>query len=342
VVRFFHGKGFRVLGIDNDKRSYFFGPIASTDWKVQHLQKEYGNYIHFNQDISDFVLGELLFKKYKGKIDLIVHCAAQPSHDWAAKEPLTDFDINATSTLKLLELTKKYNPQAIFIFTSTNKVYGDKPNHLPLIETATRWELNSTHAYADKGIDENMSIDQSLHSIFGVSKIAADLMVQEYGRYFGLSTIIFRGGCLTGPSHSGAELHGFLAYLVRCAIEKKPYTIFGYNGKQVRDNIHSADLVNAFWEVFQSPPNPGEVFNIGGSRHSNVSMIEAIDWLENRLGFKMDYFIDNDKARKGDHMWYISDVSKFKSQYPNWKYMYSTDDILEEMVSSALLTQKRS
>lgn len=337
AARFFHAKGFRVLGIDNDKRSYFFGSSASTKWKVEQLEKNLPNYIHFNNDISDLEFWEsVIFKEYKNDIELILHCAAQPSHDWAAREPLTDFDINATSTLKLLECTRKYSPHAVFVFTSTNKVYGDRPNQLPLIENSMRWELDGAHPYASKGIDETMSVDHTVHSIFGVSKTAADLMVQEYGKYFGLRTVVFRGGCLTGPSHSGAELHGFLAYLVKCAVEEKKYTIFGHKGKQVRDNIHSNDLVNAFWEVYLNPPTPGEVYNIGGSRHSNISMMEAIHWLENKLGRKMNYTIDHDNARKGDHIWYISDVSKFQTNYPNWKYQYTIEDILSEMVTISL------
>lgn len=337
AARFFHAKGFQVLGIDNDKRSYFFGEAASTKWKVEQLQKELPHYIHYNEDISDLdFLENEIFKKYQRDIQLILHCAAQPSHDWAAREPLTDFDINATSTLKLLECARKYTPEVVFIFTSTNKVYGDRPNKLPLIETARRWEVDPSHPYAEKGIDESMSVDHTVHSIFGVSKTAADLMVQEYGRYFGLRTIVFRGGCLTGPSHSGAALHGFLAYLVRCAVDQKPYTVFGHKGKQVRDNIHSHDLVSAFWETFQSPPSPGEVYNIGGSRHSNISMMEAIDWLEKRLDRKMNVEIDHDKPRKGDHIWYISDVRKFQRHYPNWEYQYSIEDILNEMVVAAL------
>ena len=339
AARFFHDKGFRVLGIDNDKRSYFFGPEASTHWKIKQLQQELKNYTHFSHDIGDLPFLETLFKEHGTNLELILHCAAQPSHDWAAREPLTDFDVNATSTLKLLETTRKHAPHGVFIFTSTNKVYGDRPNQLPLIEKETRWELDPTHPYAEKGIDESLSLDQTTHSIFGVSKTAADLMVQEYGRYFGLPTVVFRGGCLTGPSHSAAELHGFLAYLVRCAVENKPYTVFGYKGKQVRDNIHSADLVNAFWEVFQSPPQPGEVYNMGGSRHANISMMEAISWLEKRLGYSMNYQIDNNKARKGDHIWYVSDVSKFQAQYPQWKYQYGMDDMLEEMVKAALASK---
>lgn len=337
AARFFHAKGFRILGVDNDKRSYFFGSSASTQWKSDQLQQELPHYIHFNNDISDLVFWEhSIFKPYQKDIQLILHCAAQPSHDWAAREPLTDFDVNATSTLKLLECTRKYAPHAVFIFTSTNKVYGDRPNELPLIEMNHRWELDPTHPFAEHGIDERLSLDHTTHSIFGVSKTAADLMVQEYGRYFGLRTVVFRGGCLTGPSHSGAELHGFLAYLVRCAVDQKPYTIFGYKGKQVRDNIHSHDLVQAFWEAFQNPPTPGAVFNIGGSRHSNISMMEAIQWLEHKLARKMNYQIDEAKARKGDHIWYVSDVRTFQQHYPNWKYTYSIEDILDEMVRTAL------
>jgi len=337
ACKFFHSKGFNIIGIDNDKRAYFFGAAASTKWQVSQLQSTLSRYEHHNIDITNFAALDLLFSLHASSIEVIVHCAAQPSHDWAAKEPLTDFEVNATATLKLLECTRKYAPQAVFIFTSTNKVYGDNPNFLPLVELETRWEISPHHPFAAHGIDERMSIENCTHSIFGVSKTAADLMVQEYGRYFGIKTIAFRGGCLTGPSHSGAELHGFLAYLVKCAVEKKPYTVFGYKGKQVRDNIHSADLVAAFWEVFQNPPVSGTVYNMGGSRHSNISMLEAINWLENKLGWKVDYTIDENRARKGDHIWYISDVRKFKNDYPNWKYQYSIEDILNEMVSSCQL-----
>lgn len=336
ACRFLHSHGFRVIGIDNDKRAYFFGSQASTAWQIKQLSAELKNYEHHGVDITNMEALEHIFKTVQHGVQLIVHCAAQPSHDWAAKEPLTDFDVNATATLRLLECTRKYTPDAVFIFTSTNKVYGDTPNSLPLVEQPSRWELDPAHAFAEHGIDETMSVDQTLHSIFGVGKTAADLMVQEYGKYFGMRTVVFRGGCLTGPAHSGAELHGFLAYLVQCAVHKKPYTVFGYKGKQVRDNIHSADLVRAFWEVYQNPPAPGTVYNMGGSRHSNVSMLEAIQWLEQRLGWSVNYFIDESKARKGDHMWYVSDVRRFKSHYSNWEYTYAIADILEEMTSSAL------
>ncbi len=336
ACRFYHQKGYRVIGIDNDKRSYFFGESASTKWQVEQLGKMLKDYEHYDVDISNLDLIERIFKQNASAIEIIIHCAAQPSHDWAAREPLTDFEVNASATLKLLECTRKHVPQAIFIFTSTNKVYGDNPNLLPLVELPTRWEIANSHPFYFHGIDESMSIENCTHSIFGVSKTAADLMVQEYGRYFGLNTVVFRGGCLTGPSHSGAELHGFLAYLVKCATSNKHYTVFGYKGKQVRDNIHIADLISAFWEVSQSPPAKGSVYNMGGSRHSNISMIEAITWLENRLGKRMDYTIDELNHRKGDHIWYISDINKFKTDFPNWTYRYSIEDILDEMVTTQL------
>jgi CDP-paratose 2-epimerase len=272
--KFFHAKGFRIIGIDNDLRSYFFGVSSSTKPTLEKLKKELQNYTHYEVDIRDYSSLEKIFSKYNSDIKAIIHTAAQPSHDWAAKEPFTDFSVNANATLNLLEATRKYSQKAVFIFTSTNKVYGDTPNSLPLVEMEYRWEIDPTHLFSKYGIDETMSLDNSKHSLFGVSKLAADIMVQEYGKYFGMKTGVFRGGCLTGPAHAGAELHGFLAYLVKCAIENKPYRIFGYKGKQVRDNIHSKDLINAFWEFYQAPRS-GEVYNIGGSRFSNISMIEA-------------------------------------------------------------------
>ena len=341
-AKFFHEKGYTVIGIDNDKRAYFFGPGASTQWQIEELAGRLNNYSHHSIDITDRFGVEAVFKEHAHEIELIVHCAAQPSHDWAAREPLTDFDINAGATVNLLECFRQYAPHAVFIFTSTNKVYGDTPNHLPLVEMDTRWEISPAHIFSEHGIDETMSIDQTLHSIFGVSKASADLMVQEYGKYFNLRTVVFRGGCLTGPAHSGAELHGFLAYLVKCAVYKKPYTVFGYKGKQVRDNIHSYDLIAAFWESFLNPPSPGSVFNMGGSRHANISMIEAINWLENRLGYNIDYSIDNAAARKGDHIWYISDVRKFQQQYPSWKYTYSIEDVLGEMVERLINSPEKN
>lgn len=326
AVKFFCEKGFDVVGVDNDMRKYFFGDEASTSWNRRRLEDDYKNYTHFEIDIRDAEQVEALFRKYN--FDLIIHTAAQPSHDWAAKEPLTDFTVNATATLILLEASRKYAPDSVFIFTSTNKVYGDTPNSLPLVELETRWELPAKHRFF-KGIDESMSIDRTLHSIFGASKVAADVMVQEYGRYFGMKTHAFRGGCLTGPAHSGTKLHGFLAYLVRCIARGETYTIFGYKGKQVRDNIHSFDMVNAFYEVYQKPRS-GEVYNLGGSRFSNTSILEAISAAEKILGKKANTkYIDQPRA--GDHIWYISDVSKFQSHYPDWKYTYNNDQIIEDI-----------
>jgi len=325
-VRFFAEKGFEVHGIDNDMRSYFFGKPASTLPVRKQLEKEFGNYHHHEIDIRDQESIGNLFRS--SVFDLIIHTAAQPSHDWAAKEPFTDFGINAQGTLNLLENFRQHSPDAAFIFTSTNKVYGDLPNFLPLAENETRYEIEKGHKFED-GIDESMSIDQSKHSIFGASKVAADILVQEYGRYFNLKTSCFRGGCLTGPGHAGAELHGFLAYLVHCIAHGKPYSIFGYKGKQVRDNIHSFDLVNAFDHVFKKP-RMGEVYNMGGSRHSNISMLEAIKKAEDLLG-KKAITTYTEKNRSGDHIWYISDVGKFKSHYPEWDFTYDIDAILKDI-----------
>lgn len=327
-VRFFIEKGYTVFGIDNDMRRYFFGEEASTNWNVENLSRNHSEYHHLKVDIRDQDKIEEIFQN--NHFDIIIHCAAQPSHDWAAREPYTDFEVNAYGTLIMLENFRKYAPNAVFIFTSTNKVYGDRPNELPLIEMESRFELDPSHPYHD-GIDETMSIDQSKHSLFGASKASADLFVQEYGRYFGLNTACFRGGCLTGPAHSPAELHGFLAYLVKCIATGRKYTIFGYKGKQVRDNIHSYDLVNAFYHYSMSP-RIGEVYNMGGSRHSNISMIEAIQKIETILGKKgvIEYSETN---RIGDHIWYVSDVRKFKSHYPEWDYVYDGDAILSELCS---------
>lgn len=332
AVKFFIGKGFLVVGIDNDMRGYFFGPDASTAWKQKELLKDYpGQYIHYAIDIRHDEEVRRIFERHKA--DLIIHTAAQPSHDWAVKEPMTDFSVNAGGTLILLENYRKYSPGAVFIFTSTNKVYGDMPNSLPLVELEKRFEIAPDHRY-QSGIDESMAIDQSTHSIFGASKVAADIMVQEYGRYFGLHTVVFRGGCLTGPAHSAAQLHGFLAYLIKCVASGKKYTIFGYKGKQVRDNIHSFDLVNMFWHFYQKPRS-GEVYNAGGGRHSNISMLEAIEKIEKLLGTKAVYEYSQEN-RVGDHIWYVSDVSKFKQHYPEWDYKYSIDDILVEMCRAAV------
>lgn len=325
-VKFFAEKDFDIVGIDNDMRAYFFGKEASTFWNRKLLEEKYKNYRHYNLDIRDQDRLKKIFKEHK--FDLIIHTAAQPSHDWAAKEPLTDFGVNALGTLYLLENFRKYSPESVFIFTSTNKVYGDTPNSLPLIEEKMRYELPRNHEYY-KGIDESMSIDNSKHSIFGASKVAADVMVQEYGKYFGLKTTVFRGGCLTGPAHSGTKLHGFLAYLVKCIATGKKYNIFGYKGKQVRDNIHSFDLVNAFYNVYKNP-RAGEAYNIGGSRYSNISILEAIEKIEKILKRKANFEYVNEN-RSGDHQWYISDVSKFKSHYPKWDFKYSGDMILEDI-----------
>ncbi len=336
TVKFLHEKGFDIIGIDNNMRNYFFGKDGSTDWNTKHLTNSLSNFMHINVDIRNQESIFKIFKERRKEIEIVVHTAAQPSHDWAANEPFTDFAINANGTLILLEATRHYCPDAAFIFTSTSKVYGDKPNFLPLHKQKFRWELNPTHNYAEHGIDESMSIDSSMHSIFGVSKVAADVMAQEYGRYFGMKTGIFRGGCLTGPAHSATELHGFLAYLVKCAVTGKEYSIFGYKGKQVRDNIHAYDLVNSFWHFFQNPQH-GEVYNIGGSRYSNCSVLEAIHLVEELCGKKMKYKII-DKPRTGDHIWWISDVRKFRSNYPNWQYKYSLNDIIIQLFEMQSLT----
>ncbi|WP_022663038.1 NAD-dependent epimerase/dehydratase family protein [Paucidesulfovibrio longus] len=331
-ARFFAEKGLDVVGIDNDMRRYFFGEQASTKWQVRQLAENLPRYEHHAADIRDADAVDKVFAAYGKDVRIIIHAAAQPSHDWAAREPFTDFDINARGTLVMLEAARKHCPEAVFVFTSTNKVYGDTPNRLPLVELETRWELDPAHPWHARGIDESMSIDASTHSVFGASKVAADIMVQEYGRYFGMNTVVFRGGCLTGSGHSGAELHGFLAYLVKCGLTGAPYTVFGYKGKQVRDNIHSSDLVNMFWEFMQAP-RPGEVYNAGGGRHSNCSMLEAIALCEEISGrpFRWSYAEDN---RVGDHVWWISDVSKFKAHYPHWEYTMNVRDIVEEIAEN--------
>jgi len=327
-VRFFCEKGFDVVGIDNDMRKNFFGEEASTKWNQKKLEETYQSYTHFDVDIREGEAIENIFKEYNEDISLIIHCAAQPSHDWAAKDPVTDFTVNANGTLNLLENTRHHCPDSVFIFCSTNKVYGDTPNSLPLVELETRWEIDKEHRYY-QGIDESMSIDHSKHSLFGASKAGADLLVQEYGRYFGMKTVSFRGGCLTGPNHSGAMLHGFLSYLIKCCMTGEEYNVFGYKGKQVRDNIHSYDLVNAFYHFYQTP-RPGEVYNIGGSRYSNCSMLEAIGLCEEIAGKKIRWKY-SEKNRIGDHIWYISDVSKFKAHYPDWNFTYDINSILKEI-----------
>ncbi len=329
AARFFHEKGFQIVGVDNDMRRVFFGDEASTLWNRERLQSDLAGYRHHEADIRDAKAMETIFRQYGKDISLVVHTAAQPSHDWAAKDPFTDFSVNANGTLTLLEMTRLHAPEAVFLFTSTNKVYGDAPNALPLVEQEDRWEIDPSHPYFARGIDERMSVDQSKHSLFGVSKLAADMLVQEYGRYFGMKTGVFRGGCLTGPDHSGTQLHGFLSYLMKCAVQGIPYTVFGYKGKQVRDNIHSYDLVNMFWHFYQNP-RPGEVYNAGGGRHSNCSMREAIRLCEAMTGKKMAWTYA-DANRSGDHIWYVSDVGKFQSHFPEWKYRFSLQDILGQI-----------
>jgi len=329
AVDFFSDKFDLILGIDNNMRAEFFGPDASTIWNKERMERVIHNYKHYNLDIRDEEAIDRLYSKYGSDVRLVIHAAAQPSHDWAAKDPIKDFTVNANGTLVLLEKTRNYAPDAVFIFTSTNKVYGDTANFLPLIEKDTRWEIEPSHRFYSNGIDESMSIDQSKHSLFGVSKVAADILVQEYGRYFGMKTGVFRGGCLTGPKHSGTQLHGFLSYLMKCAITGESYTVFGYQGKQVRDNIHSYDFVNMFWHFYNNPRS-GEVYNAGGSRHSNCSMIEAIEMCANLTGRQMNWSY-SEKNRIGDHIWWISDISKFKRHYPEWKFQYDLKDILQQI-----------
>lgn len=327
--KFFADLGLTVVGIDNDMRAEFFGVEASTAWNRKVLEQQLGSrYIHIDDDIRDYDAMERVFKRYDKSIRLVIHSAAQPSHDWAARSPRTDFSVNAVGTLNLLELTRIHSPEAVFIFTSTNKVYGDTPNHLPLVEQKTRWEIDPSHPYVN-GISEDMSIDHSLHSIFGASKVAADVMVQEYGRYFDMHTTCMRGGCLTGPNHSGAQLHGFLAYLMKCAATGTPYTVFGYKGKQVRDNIHSSDLIHAMHE-FLKAPRIAEVYNMGGGRYSNCSMLEAISMCEEVTGRKFNWTYA-ETNRIGDHIWYVSDLSKFQNHYPSWKLEYDVRQILTEI-----------
>jgi CDP-paratose 2-epimerase len=329
AVRHFHELGWDVVGIDNDMRSVFFGAEASTAWMAERLVRELPRYRHLAIDIRDRAAMDRAVRDVAGDLELVIHTAAQPSHDWAVREPMTDFTVNAEGTLVLLEAVRAHAPRATFIFTSTNKVYGDTPNRLPLVELKARYELPPDHPYAG-GIPETMSIDHSTHSLFGVSKVAADLMVQEYGRYFDMHTVCFRGGCLTGPGHSGAELHGFLAYLMKCAATGRPYTVYGYKAKQVRDNIHSADLVWAFEHVARRPPRPASVYNIGGGREVNCSMLEAIDACQRIAGRTLTWtYVD--RNRIGDHMWWVGDLAAFKADYPDWRLRYDVDGILTEI-----------
>jgi CDP-paratose 2-epimerase len=329
----FHAEGLDVVGLDNDMRARFFGAEASTAPTRTRLEQSLKNYRHEVIDIRDAAAVSAAFAMFGAAIKVVVHTAAQPSHDWAAREPHTDFTVNANGTLNVLEAARQHCPEAVFIFTSTNKVYGDTPNRLPLRELETRWEIDPTHAYRE-GVDETMSIDQTKHSLFGASKVAADVLVQEYGRYFGMKTACFRGGCLTGPAHAGTELHGFLAYLMKCTTSGRPYRVFGYKGKQVRDNIHSHDLVEAFWQFFQAPRS-GEVYNLGGSRHSHGSMLESIALCEQISGQKLNWTYVEDN-RIGDHIWWVSDVRKFQAHYPQWSYRYGMREILQEIHAACI------
>jgi CDP-paratose 2-epimerase len=326
---YFAKLGYEIVGIDNDQRRVFFGDNASTHWNRVRLESELGaKYHHHDTDIRDEDAINRIFQSYRKDIAAVIHTASQPSHDWAATNPMMDFSINAVGTMCLLEATRKLSLGATFIFTSTNKVYGDTPNRLPLKELDKRWEIESGHEY-EGGITETMSVDHCIHSLFGVSKLAADSAVQEYGKYFDMHTVSFRGGCLTGPNHSGAEGHGFLAYLVKCAATGAHYKVYGYKGKQVRDNIHSLDLVRAFHEVIKKP-RMGEVYNIGGGRSSNCSMLEAIEIAESICGKPMDrsYVEQN---RTGDHIWWISSNDKFMQHYPGWKVELGVGEIMQEI-----------
>ncbi len=331
AVNFFCDKGFEVIGIDNNLRKFFFGRDGSTLWIKNNLIKRNKKFKNFNIDIRNFNGLEKIFKKYHKNISLIIHCAAQPSHDYGKKFPVLDFNVNATGTLNLLELTKLYCPNSPFIFTSTNKVYGDNPNKLSIIETKNRWELKKNNKYYN-GIDEKFSIDHCTHSFFGVSKTYADLIVQEYGKNIGLKTVCFRAGCITGPNHSGAKLHGFLSYLVKITLATRKYSLIGYKGKQVRDNLHSYDLVNCFWEFFKKPKR-GEVYNIGGGRYSNCSILEALDLVEKISNISISRNVVR-IPRIGDHIWYISNLKKFRNHYPKWKQKYNTKKILGELIES--------
>lgn len=327
-VRCFVRRGYDVVGLDNDMRSVFFGPSASTRAQTEGLVRELPEFHALDVDIRDADAVGRVFTRHAREIELVVHAAAQPSHDWAASDPQTDFGVNAVGTLNLLEAARAHAPDATFVFLSTNKVYGDRPNSLPLQETERRLELPEDHTYFG-GIDTSMPVDRCLHSLFGVSKLSADLMVQEYGRYFSMPTVCFRGGCLTGPAHAGAQLHGFLSYLVRCVAEARPYTVFGYGGKQVRDNIHSADLVRAI-EAFHASPRSAAVYNIGGGRENSCSVLEAIELAQQVVGRELEWTFSND-ARTGDHRWWISDLSEFRSHYPAWAQERTIEDTVREI-----------
>ena len=320
--------GWEVIGLENDLRAEFFGPEASTALVSSELEQRYGAFRWLKTDIRDVDAVDRAFASAGRRIELVVHTAAQPSHDWAAREPQTDFSVNANGTLNLLEATRRFSPDATFVFCSTNKVYGDTPNRLPLEEREARLELPEGHRWFE-GIDTTMSIDRSTHSLFGASKAAADLLVQEYGRYFDMPTVCFRAGCLTGPQHAGAQLHGFLAYLMKCVVTGTPYTVFGYGGKQVRDNLHSADLFACF-ESFHRNPRAAAVYNIGGGRESNCSMLEAIEGCERIAGRELRWEL-SEENRIGDHRWWISDLDEFRSDYPDWQLRHGIEDILRQI-----------
>lgn len=326
-VTYFDGRGWQVHGVDNNMRKDFFGDDGDTSWNLARIQACTTGFSHHNLDIRDRQRVLASFETIRP--DFVIHCAAQPSHDLAATRPFDDFDVNALGTMNVLEATRLFAPESVFCFMSTNKVYGDAPNELPLKELETRWDYAEEKDY--DGIDEAMRVDRCKHSIFGADKVAADVLVQEYGRYFGMKTACFRGGCLTGPAHSAAELHGFLAYLVRCVKEERHYRIFGYKGKQVRDNIHSFDVCRAF-EEFYGNPKCGEVYNLGGGRGNSVSMLEAIDKAEQAVGSKLDHeYVDENRI--GDHICYISDLTKMKEHLPGWDITRSLDDIFEELAA---------
>tara|TARA_Y100000590_G_C15709943_1_gene1009928 strand:+ start:68 stop:1111 length:1044 start_codon:yes stop_codon:yes gene_type:complete len=328
-VKFFSGKFSKIIGIDNDKRAYFFGKRASVKKNIFNIKKQYKNYYHYNIDIRNFTKLKKIFKKFKKKITFVIHCAAQPSHDWAASDPFLDYSINSTGTLNILENIRLNCPNAKLAHLSTNKVYGDRPNTLQLQEKKMRYELKKNKFYRN-GINENMSVDNCKHSLFGASKLAADIYCQEYLKYFNLKVGVFRAGCLTGPLHQGAELHGFLSYLIKMAKEKKTYNIFGYKGKQVRDNIHSEDVVSALWEFYKVKNNSG-IYNMGGGRKNSCSILEVIDILKKKHNIKMKYKILKGN-RIGDHIWYISDMSKFKKKHSNWRIKKSLDEIINDIV----------
>ena len=337
-VNFFCKKGFDVVGIDKNLRKFFFGDSSSTFWIKNKLIKTYKNFNNYNIDIRDEQKLNKIFLKFKKNIKLVIHSAAQPSHDYGKNFPKLDFSINAAATLNLLELTRKHCPDAVFIFMSTNKVYGDNPNKLNFLEKKTRWELELRNKNY-KGIDEKFSVDNCIHSFFGVSKAYGDLIVQEYGKNIGLKTVCFRAGCITGPNHSGAKLHGFLSYLVKVSLLQKKYVMIGYKGKQVRDNLHSKDLINSFWEFYKNPKK-GEIYNIGGGRYSNCSIIEALNIFEKITNIDVKKIFKKE-PRVGDHIWYISNNDKFKRDYPNWKQEYNIEKILYEIIDNFKSTQQK-